>query len=107
MCNFSALRILVNRGTNIHDHQTKDPYCVKKFLEHRSIKNAQIYITIERTIFANSSDEYTVRIANKPDEIKALLEVRFEYVCEKDGLLFFKKRNKYRKVINYLRQFQN
>jgi integrase len=26
-------------------------------------------------------------------EIKALLEVGFEYVCEKDGLLFFRKRN--------------
>jgi hypothetical protein len=25
-------------------------------------------------------------------EIKALLEVGFEYVCEKDGLLFFRKR---------------
>jgi len=25
-------------------------------------------------------------------EIQALLEVGFEYVCDKDGLMFFKKR---------------
>jgi len=26
------------------------------------------------------------------EEIKQLLEVGFEYICEKDGLLFFRKR---------------
>jgi len=33
-----------------------------------------------------------VKIAKTPDEIKELLEVGFEYVCEKDGLMFFRKR---------------
>jgi hypothetical protein len=31
-------------------------------------------------------------VAEKPEEIKALLEVGFEYVCEKDELMFFRKR---------------
>jgi hypothetical protein len=74
-------------------HQTKDIYFVKKFLGHKSIKNTEIYITIEKAIFGDSnSDEFTVKVASKPDEIKALLEVGFEYMCEKDGMLFFRKR---------------
>lgn len=74
-------------------HQTKDIYYVKEFLGHRSIKNTEIYVTIERTIFSESNaDEFTVKVAGKPDEIKNLLEVGFEYICEKDDLLFFRKR---------------
>jgi len=74
-------------------HKTKDPYYVKDFLGHKSIKNTEIYITVERTIFGDScNDEFTVKVASNPEEIKALLEVGFEYVCEKDGLLFFRKR---------------
>jgi len=74
-------------------HQTKDPYYVKEFLGHRSIKNTEIYITVERTIFSESGDdEFTVKVANNPEEIKNLLEAGFQYICEKDGLLFFRKR---------------
>lgn len=74
-------------------HQTKDPYYVKEFLGHRSIKNTEIYITIERTIFSESNDdEFTVKVTCKPEEIKNLLEVGFQYICEKDGMLFFRKR---------------
>jgi len=74
-------------------HQTKDAYYVKEFLGHRSIKNTEIYITIERTIFNEyGDDEFTIKVADKPEDIKNLLEVGFEYTCEKDGLLFFRKR---------------
>jgi integrase len=74
-------------------HQTKDPYYVKEFLGHRSIKNTEVYITIERTIFSESKDdEFTVKVASKPEDIKNLLEVGFQYICEKDGILFFRKR---------------
>ena len=76
------------KATLLH-HQTKDPYYVKQFLDHKS---TEIYITIERTIFEPSSDEFTVRLAKDPDDIQKLLEVGFEYVCEKDGLLFLRKR---------------
>jgi integrase len=73
-------------------HQTKDPYHVKQFLGHKTLKNTEIYITVEKTIFGEYSDEFTVKVASKPEEIKPLLEVGFEYVCEKDGLMFFRKR---------------
>ena len=52
------------------------------------------------------NDEFTVKVASDPEEIKALLEVGFEYVCEKDGLLFFRKRKK-RNVKKSPRLFQN
>jgi len=43
-------------------------------------------------LFKESSDEFHVKVAEKTGEIKALLEVGFEYVCEKSGLMFFRKR---------------
>ena len=58
-------------------------------MKHQKFRNI---ITIERAIFEPSSDEFTVKVANKPEEIKALLEVGFEYVCEKDDLMFLRKR---------------
>lgn len=73
-------------------HRTKDPYYVKQFLGHKSLKNTEIYINIERTLFEAGSDEFTVRVIEKADEVKALLEVGFEYVCQKDGLIFLRKR---------------
>ena len=74
-------------------HQTKDILYVKDFLGHKSVENTMIYVNIERALFgASDGDEFTVRIARTPDEIKQLLEAGFEYVCEKDGLLFFRKR---------------
>lgn len=38
------------------------------------------------------SDEFTVKVAKTQEEIKSLLEVGFDYVCQKDGLAFFRKR---------------
>jgi integrase/DNA-directed RNA polymerase subunit M/transcription elongation factor TFIIS len=73
-------------------HRTKDPYYVKNLLGHKSIRNTEVYINIEHAIFQSETDEFTVKIAEKPEEIKALLEVGFEYVCAKDGLMFFRKR---------------
>jgi integrase len=73
-------------------HKTKDILYVKRFLGHKEVRNTEIYITIEETMFQQSSDEFTVRVASAPDEIKSLLEAGFDYVCEKDGLLYFRKR---------------
>ncbi len=71
-------------------HQTKGPYYVKQFLGHKTLKNTEIYINIERTIFGEYGDEFTVNVASKQEEIKALLETGLEYVCEKDGPLYFR-----------------
>lgn len=73
-------------------HRTKDPYYVKQLLGHKSLRNTEIYINVEHAIFQSETDEFHVKVAEKPEEIKTLLEVGFEYVCEKDGLMFFRKR---------------
>jgi integrase len=73
-------------------HQTKDIIYVKEFLGHRKIENTLLYIQLERVLFKETSDEFIVRVASKPEEITKLLEVGFEYVCEKDGLIYFRKR---------------
>lgn len=36
-------------------------------------------------MFEPSSDEFTVRVTDKLEEIKAFLETGFEYVCQKDN----------------------
>jgi integrase/predicted RNA-binding Zn-ribbon protein involved in translation (DUF1610 family) len=74
-------------------HQTKDPYYVQHFLGHKSLSSTEIYINIEHTLFeAGANDEFTVKVAEKPEEIKALLELGFEYVLQKDSLIFLRKR---------------
>jgi integrase len=74
-------------------HKTKDPYYVKNFLGHKSLKNTEIYITVEHTLFGEGgNDEFTVKVAEDPKEIKSLLEVGFECVCQKDTLIFLRKR---------------
>ncbi|PUA31228.1 MAG: hypothetical protein B9J98_07170 [Candidatus Terraquivivens tikiterensis] len=65
----------------------------KEFLGHKSLDSTLIYVSIENAVFgAGDSSEFHVEVAEKPEEIKALLEAGFEYVCKKDGLMFFRKR---------------
>jgi integrase len=73
-------------------HKTKDPWHVKKILGHKSLRSTEIYINVEQALFLIENDEFNVKVAEKTDEIKALLEVGFEYVCQKDSLMFFRKR---------------
>jgi integrase len=73
-------------------HRTKDILRVKELLGHKNINNTLLYVQVENQLFSNDSDEFIVKVAKTPEEIKPLLEVGFEYVCEKDGLMFFRKR---------------
>jgi len=73
-------------------HKTKDPYYVKDFLGHKCLSNTEIYINIERTLFEDQFDEFTVKVAEKLEDIKALLKAGFEYVCQKDSLVYLRKR---------------
>ncbi len=73
-------------------HQTKDPLYVKEFLGHKKLDTTLLYIQLEKTLFKKTDDEFTARVAKTSEEIQQLLEVGFEFVCEKDGLLYFRKR---------------
>ena len=80
------------KATKLYN-QTKHPNYVKGFLGHKSLKNTEIYITVERTLFGETgNDEFTVRVSEDPEEIKTLLEVGFQYICQKDNLIFLRKR---------------
>ena len=73
-------------------HKTKDPIYVMQYLGHKKMESTLLYIQMEQAIFSEESDEFTVRVAKKPNEVKELLEVGFEFVCQKDELMFFRKR---------------
>ena len=51
-------------------------------------------VKLAEVIFKETTDEFTVRVAEKPEEIKELLEVGSEYArsYEKDSLMYFRKR---------------
>jgi hypothetical protein len=44
----------------------------------------------ERAI--SKSDEFTVKVVEKPEDIKRLAEAGFEFYCQKDNLIFLRKR---------------
>jgi integrase len=79
------------RATELY-HQTKDPLFVKEFLGHKKLDSTLLYIQLEQALYKEDSSEFHVAIARTPEEIKKLLEVGFEYVCQKDDILYFRKR---------------
>jgi integrase len=79
------------RATTLY-HQTKDPLFVKEFLGHKKLDSTLLYIQLEQALYKEESSEFHVAIARTPEEIKALLEVGFEYICQKDDILYFRKR---------------
>ena len=80
------------KATSLY-HQTKNILLVKELLGHASLDSTLLYIQVEQAIFGlNSDDEYTVQATNDKEEMKKLLSVGFEYVCQKDSLAFLRKR---------------
>jgi integrase len=73
-------------------HNTKDIIHVQQLLGHKKIENTLIYVNLESAIFQTENDSFHVKTARTSEEISQVLEVGFEYVCEKDGLMFFRKR---------------
>jgi len=57
----------------------------------KGVKKTELDINIERTMFEPTRDEFTVKVAEKAEEIKTLLETGFEYVCQKGSLIFLRK----------------
>jgi len=79
------------KGTTEY-HKTKDILHVMNILGHKRIDNTMIYIHLENALFQTINEEFHVKIAQTPEEVKGLLEIGFEYVCEKDSNMFFRKR---------------
>jgi integrase len=69
--------------------QTKDILFVKQQLGHNNIKNTLIYTQL---LVDEESDNYICKISTNPEQTKELIELRFEYITEQNGLKFFRKR---------------
>lgn len=73
-------------------HKTKDILHVKEVLGHKSIQNTLIYVHMEKALFQNVSDEFTVKTAKTLEEAVKLAEVGFEYWDTIDGIHVYRKR---------------
>lgn len=69
--------------------KTKDILHVMQVLGHREIKNTLLYTQL---IKVEEDNEFICKVAREPREIQELIEAGFEYVLEKDGLAYFRKR---------------
>jgi len=65
---------------------------VKNLLGHRYIESTEIYINLKEAIFDERDDKFNIGVVSETEEIKKLLEVGSEYNCEKDDLVFLRKR---------------
>jgi hypothetical protein len=75
-------------------HQTKDIYYVKNFLGHKSVKNTEIYITVEHAIYQSGGPDqkFTVRVTKDPQEIAELIADGFEEATKQGDLIYLRKR---------------
>lgn len=71
--------------------ETKSPVLVKELLGHRTLDTTLLYIQTEKCLFKEDNENFIVKTVKNADEIQELLEVGFEYVCEKGDLVFFRK----------------
>ena len=69
-------------------HRTKDILYVMKLLGHKNIANTLIYTQLVEF----EGDEYCSAVASNVDEAKKLIEARFEYVCNHENMMLFRKR---------------
>jgi integrase len=69
-------------------HKTRDILHVMNLLGHRNIESTSVYTHLIST----EGDEYHSAVAKTVDEARKLLEEGFEYVCQKDDVMLFRKR---------------
>ncbi len=68
--------------------KTHDILHVMKLLGHRNIDNTLVYTQL----IGFESDEYHSAVAETVGETRKLVEDGFEYVCQKDEVMLFRKR---------------
>jgi len=70
-------------------HRTKDILYVMRLLGHKSIANTLIYTQL---IEFEEDDKYCSAIAHNTEEAQKLIESGFEYVCNHENVMLFRKR---------------
>jgi integrase len=69
-------------------HKTRDLLFTKQQMGHSQIKTTLIYTQLLNL----NDDEWTCKVAHNSTEDTQLIEAGFEYVTERDGLKFYRKR---------------
>jgi ribosome-binding ATPase YchF (GTP1/OBG family) len=69
-------------------HKTRDILHVMNLLGHRNIESTLVYTQL----ISFESDEYHSAVANTVEEARKLLEQGFDYVCQKEDVMLFRKR---------------
>ena len=70
-------------------YKTKDILHVMRVLGHNSIKNTLKYTQLVKF---EEEQEYFCKVAKSPKEIRKLIEAGFEYLFQRNGLVYFRKR---------------
>jgi integrase len=70
-------------------HRTKDILYVMKLLGHKNIANTLIYTQL---VEFEEDDKYCSAIAYIVEEAQKLIELGFEYVCNHENVMLFRKR---------------
>ena len=68
--------------------KTKNILRVMDLLGHRNIESTLVY----RRLIDFEGDGYHSAVAKSVEEARKLLETGFEYVCQKDDIMLFRKR---------------
>jgi len=68
--------------------KTKNILHVMDLLGHRNIESTLVYTHLIHF----EGDEYHSAVAKSVEEARKLLETGFEYVCQKDDIMLFRKR---------------
>ena len=68
--------------------KTKNMLHVMDLLGHRNIESTLVYTHL----IDFEGDEYHSAVAKSVEEARQLLETGFEYVCQKDDIMLFRKR---------------
>lgn len=51
-----------------------------------------IYIQLEKALYQDKKEDFIIMAVKDLEQIKAMLEIGFDYLCQKDDLVFLRKR---------------
>jgi integrase len=69
-------------------HKTKDILHVMQLLGHKNIRNTLVYTHLVNW----ESDEFVSKVGASQKEITELIKSGFDFILQKDGLAYFRKR---------------
>jgi hypothetical protein len=70
-------------------HRTKDILYVMKLLGHKNIANTLIYTQL---VEFEEDDKYCTAVASNIEDARKLVEAGFEYICNHENFMLFRKR---------------